>query len=220
MAYPHLERGVRVIDRFAELSGVAIAWLMVPLMGAVVYEVIARYAFAAPTLWAFDVTYMLYGAMFMLGAAYALLVEMLVFREVHPLRDLPRILVHAATLVGSVLILLGVGSGDDEVATDRLARQVAELRIFADETGRTNRSLLDVRGGALVVSQFTLLADTTKGNRPSFSQAAAPKRAEPLYEAFCAALEAEGVRVSRGMFGARMDIEIVNDGPVTIVLGT
>lgn len=72
MAYPHLERGVRVIDRFAELSGVAIAWLMVPLMGAVVYEVIARYAFAAPTLWAFDVTYMLYGAMFMLGAAYAL----------------------------------------------------------------------------------------------------------------------------------------------------
>ena len=72
MAYPHLERGVRVIDRFAELSGVAIAWLMVPLMGAVVYEVIARYAFAAPTLWAFDVIYMLYGAMFMLGAAYAL----------------------------------------------------------------------------------------------------------------------------------------------------
>ena len=72
MAYPHLERGVRVIDRFAELSGVAIAWLMLPLMGAVVYEVIARYAFAAPTLWAFDVTYMLYGAMFMLGAAYAL----------------------------------------------------------------------------------------------------------------------------------------------------
>ncbi|HJV10019.1 MAG TPA: TRAP transporter small permease subunit [Burkholderiales bacterium] len=72
MAYPHLERGVRVIDRFAELSGVAIAWLMVPLIGAVVYEVIARYAFAAPTLWAFDVTYMLYGAMFMLGAAYAL----------------------------------------------------------------------------------------------------------------------------------------------------
>ena len=72
MAYSHLERGVRVIDRFAELSGVAIAWLMVPLMGAVVYEVIARYAFAAPTLWAFDVTYMLYGAMFMLGAAYAL----------------------------------------------------------------------------------------------------------------------------------------------------
>ena len=72
MAYSHLERGVRVIDRFAELSGVAIAWLMVPLMGAVVYEVIARYAFAAPTAWSFDLTYMLYGAMFMLGAAYAL----------------------------------------------------------------------------------------------------------------------------------------------------
>ena len=72
MAFCHLERGVRVIDRFAEVSGVAIAWLMVPLMGAVVYEVVARYAFAAPTLWAFDITYMLYGAMFMLGAAYAL----------------------------------------------------------------------------------------------------------------------------------------------------
>ena len=81
-------------------------------------------------------------------------------------------------------------------------------------------SVLDTGGGALVVSQFTLIADTAKGNRPSFSHAAPPDRAEPLYEGFCAALEAEGVRVSRGVFGARMNVELVNDGPVTIVLDT
>ena len=117
-------------------------------------------------------------------------------------------------------VLLGVAEGDGEGDLIRLADKVAHLRIFENELGKFDLSLLDTRAEALVVSQFTLLADTAKGNRPSFSQAAAPQRAEPLYEGFCAALEAEGVRVSRGVFGARMDLELVNDGPVTIVLET
>ena len=121
--------------------------------------------------------------------------------------------------IGSGLcVLLGVAEGDGEGDLIRLADKVAHLRIFENELGKFDLSLLDTRGEALVVSQFTLLADTAKGNRPSFSQAAAPQRAEPLYEGFCAALEAEGVRVSRGVFGARMEVELVNDGPVTIVL--
>ena len=121
--------------------------------------------------------------------------------------------------IGSGLcVLLGVAEGDGEGNLIRLADKVAHLRIFENELGKFDLSLLDTRGEALVVSQFTLLADTAKGNRPSFSQAAAPQRAEPLYEGFCAALEAEGVSVSRGVFGARMDLELVNDGPVTIVL--
>jgi D-tyrosyl-tRNA(Tyr) deacylase len=123
--------------------------------------------------------------------------------------------------IGSGLcVLLGVAEGDGEGDLIRLADQVAHLRIFENELGKFDLSLLDTGAEALVVSQFTLLADTAKGNRPSFSQAAAPQRAEPLYEGFCAALEAEGVRVSRGVFGARMDVELVNDGPVTIVLET
>jgi D-tyrosyl-tRNA(Tyr) deacylase len=117
-------------------------------------------------------------------------------------------------------VLLGVAEGDGEGDLIRLADKVAHLRIFENELGKFDLSLLDTRGEALVVSQFTLLADTAKGNRPSFSHAAAPERAQPLYEGFCAALEAEGVRVSRGVFGARMDLELVNDGPVTIVLET
>jgi D-aminoacyl-tRNA deacylase len=90
--------------------------------------------------------------------------------------------------------------------------------VFEDDAGRFDRSLLDTGGDALVVSQFTLLADTSKGNRPSFTDAAPPEVAEPLYERFCAAFRAEGVAVAAGVFGARMEIELVNDGPVTIVL--
>jgi D-tyrosyl-tRNA(Tyr) deacylase len=115
-------------------------------------------------------------------------------------------------------VLLGVARGDDGAAAARLAGKVARLRVFADEAGRFDRSLLDVGGGALVVSQFTLLADTAKGHRPSFSGAAPPDEAEPLYERFCAELGALGVTVARGVFGAKMVVELVNDGPVTIVL--
>jgi D-aminoacyl-tRNA deacylase len=115
-------------------------------------------------------------------------------------------------------ILLGVADGDDLATAERLAGKVARLRIFENEDGRFDRSLLDAGGEALVVSQFTLIADTRKGNRPSFTAAAPPEVAEPLYEHFCRALEAEGVRVARGVFGARMDVSLVNDGPVTIVL--
>jgi D-tyrosyl-tRNA(Tyr) deacylase len=116
------------------------------------------------------------------------------------------------------LILLGVASGDTAAASERLAGKVARLRIFENDDGRFDRALLDFDGEALVVSQFTLLADTAKGNRPSFTAAAAPEIAEPLYEGFCDALESEGVRVQRGRFGARMHVSLVNDGPVTIVL--
>jgi D-aminoacyl-tRNA deacylase len=115
-------------------------------------------------------------------------------------------------------VLLGVADTDGEAEADRLAGKVARLRIFENEEGKFDRSLLDVGGEALVVSQFTLIADTTKGNRPSFAGAARPELATPLYERFCAALEAEGVRVARGVFGARMAVELVNDGPVTVVL--
>ena len=99
-----------------------------------------------------------------------------------------------------------------------LAAKIARLRIFPDEAGRFDRSLLDVGGEALVVSQFTLLADTRKGNRPSFTAAAPPEHAEPLVARFVEALRAEGVRVQTGRFGALMEVELVNDGPVTIVV--
>jgi D-aminoacyl-tRNA deacylase len=115
-------------------------------------------------------------------------------------------------------VLLGVADGDAELDADRFAGKVARLRVFENDQGKFDRSLLDVGGEALVVSQFTLIADTAKGNRPSFTGAARPEQAEPLYERFCAALEREGVRVARGVFGARMALELVNDGPVTIVL--
>ena len=119
-----------------------------------------------------------------------------------------------------VVVLLGVASGDAVADAQRLAGKVARLRVFENDDGRFDRSLLDVSGEALVVSQFTLIADTHKGNRPSFAEAAEPALAEPLYEQFCAALADEGVRVSRGVFGARMEVAVVNDGPVTIVLDT
>ena len=119
-----------------------------------------------------------------------------------------------------LVVLLGVGPDDDAVVADALARKVAELRIFADDEGRTNRSLLDVGGEALVVSQFTLFADTSRGRRPGFTGAAIPDLAIPLYERFAGALEAMGVTVARGRFGAEMAVELVNDGPFTIWLDT
>jgi D-tyrosyl-tRNA(Tyr) deacylase len=117
-----------------------------------------------------------------------------------------------------LLVLLGVAAADGEAAADRLAAKVARLRVFADEAGRFDRSVLDVGGAVLVVSQFTLIADTAKGNRPSFSEAAPPERAEPLYERFCESLRALGLPVEQGVFGAGMEVALVNDGPVTIVL--
>ena len=116
-------------------------------------------------------------------------------------------------------VLLGIADGDDEDAVVRLAEKVARLRIFENEEGKFDRSLLETGGAALVVSQFTLIADTAKGNRPSFSGAARPELAEPLYERFAQALRELGIEVATGVFGARMQIELVNDGPVTIVLG-
>jgi D-aminoacyl-tRNA deacylase len=115
-------------------------------------------------------------------------------------------------------VLLGVAQGDTPGDAERLAGKVARLRIFENDDGKFDRSLLDTGGAALVVSQFTLIADTAKGNRPSFSAAAPPEEAEPLYELFCAALRALGVEVATGVFGARMQLELVNDGPVTIIL--
>jgi D-aminoacyl-tRNA deacylase len=117
-----------------------------------------------------------------------------------------------------LLVLLGVARGDEEAEAERLAGRVVRLRIFENEEGRFDGSLLDIGGAALVVSQFTLIADTAKGNRPSFTEAAPPEEAERRYEAFCAALRDLGVAVETGVFGARMRVELVNDGPVTITL--
>jgi D-tyrosyl-tRNA(Tyr) deacylase len=117
-----------------------------------------------------------------------------------------------------LLVLVGAADGDDEATARRLAAKVARLRVFENDDGRFDRSLLDTGGAALVVSQFTLIADTAKGTRPSFTRAAAPEVAQPLYDAFCTALEREGVPVARGVFGARMEVALVNEGPVTIVL--
>jgi D-tyrosyl-tRNA(Tyr) deacylase len=116
-------------------------------------------------------------------------------------------------------IFVGIERSDEVGDAGELARKVALLRIFEDDRGKFARSLIETLGSALVVSQFTLVADTRKGNRPSFTRAAPPEQAEPLYEEFCAALAAEGVPVETGMFGARMAVELVNDGPVTIVIG-
>jgi D-tyrosyl-tRNA(Tyr) deacylase len=121
--------------------------------------------------------------------------------------------------IGSGLcVLLGVAETDEPATAERFAGRVARLRVFENEDGRFDRSLLDTSGEALVVSQFTLIADTAKGNRPSFSHAAPPELAEPLYERFCQALRELGVPVQTGTFGSRMQLELVNDGPVTIIL--
>ncbi len=123
--------------------------------------------------------------------------------------------------IGSgLVVLLGVGRADDPAAAEALARRIVELRIFADDEGRTNRSLVDVGGAALIVSQFTLYADTRRGRRPGFTDAALPELAIPCYERFCNAVEAAGVTVARGRFGAEMAVELVNDGPFTIWLDT
>ena len=118
-----------------------------------------------------------------------------------------------------LLVLLGIATDDTPEDVDRLAGKVARLRIFEASDGKFDRSVLDVGGEILVVSQFTLLADTAKGNRPGFSDAARPEVAKPLVERFCAALSGQGISVATGVFGARMSVELVNDGPVTIVLG-
>jgi D-tyrosyl-tRNA(Tyr) deacylase len=115
-------------------------------------------------------------------------------------------------------VLLGVAEGDGEAHATHLAGKIARLRIFADDDFRFDRSLLDTGGAALVVSQFTLIADTAKGNRPSFAGAARPEQAEPLYERFRQELRALGVPVEAGVFGAKMHVELVNDGPVTIIV--
>jgi D-aminoacyl-tRNA deacylase len=123
------------------------------------------------------------------------------------------------TIGVGLVVLFGVAREDDLAAVDRLAERVARLRVFPAADGRFDRSLLDVGGAALVVSQFTLYGDTARGNRPSMSAAAAPELAEPIYEAFCGALARAGVaRVERGVFGASMQLELVNDGPVTLLL--
>jgi D-tyrosyl-tRNA(Tyr) deacylase len=122
------------------------------------------------------------------------------------------------TIGPGLVVLLGIAAGDDEASVRRLAGKIARLRVFPDADGKFDLALLDVGGAALVVSQFTLIADTAKGNRPSFSGAARPEEAEPLYEAFCTELRALGVEVETGVFGDHMQVELVNDGPVTIVL--
>jgi D-tyrosyl-tRNA(Tyr) deacylase len=119
-----------------------------------------------------------------------------------------------------LVVLLGIERHDEPRDAERLARKVAQLRIFEDEGGKFAHSLVDTAGTALVVSQFTLIADTRKGNRPSFANAAGAAQAEPLYEAFCKALATEGVPVETGTFGARMAVELVNDGPATIIVDT
>jgi D-tyrosyl-tRNA(Tyr) deacylase len=121
-----------------------------------------------------------------------------------------------------VLVLLGVAQDDDTAEAERLAGKIARLRIFGDESGRFDRSLLDVGGAALVVSQFTLIADSRRqrGTRPDFHLAARPEVAEPLYERFCEALRELGVHVETGVFGAKMQVELLNDGPVTLILDT
>lgn len=117
-----------------------------------------------------------------------------------------------------VVVFLGIGKQDNENACRRLASKVARLRIWDDEQGKMNRSLLDIGGAALVISQFTLYADTRHGTRPSFSDAGAPDRARQLYEEFISELRYLGIPVETGRFGARMEVELVNSGPVTIML--
>ena len=115
-----------------------------------------------------------------------------------------------------LMILVCAMRGDTGEQADKLAAKVAKLRIFADEAGRMNRSLLDTGGSALVISQFTLAADTARGNRPGFSAAAAPEDGERLYQHFARSLSGQGVTVETGKFGADMQVDLCNDGPVTI----
>ena len=120
-----------------------------------------------------------------------------------------------------LMVLLGVSEDDTERECDYLADKIAGLRIFEDDAGKMNRSLLDIQGEMLIVSQFTLCADVHKGNRPSFIESAPPQEANALYEAFCSALSENGVRkVEKGVFGAHMEVSLLNNGPVTILYDT
>jgi D-aminoacyl-tRNA deacylase len=119
-----------------------------------------------------------------------------------------------------LMVLVCAMQGDTEAGADQLAARIAKLRIFKDDEGRMNRSVLDTGGAALVISQFTLAADTSRGNRPGFSAAAAPDEGRRLYERFAASLAALGIATETGRFGADMAVELVNDGPVTIWLET
>ena len=116
------------------------------------------------------------------------------------------------------LVLLGVGHGDTPEAARALATKIAKLRVFPDADGKMNRALADVGGAVLAVSQFTLYGDTRRGNRPSFTDAAPPELGRALYGEFCAALRTLGIEVGEGVFGAHMEVELVNDGPVTLWL--
>ncbi len=126
------------------------------------------------------------------------------------------------TLTGAIgrgfLVLLGATHADDPEDAEWVARKVGELRVFSDERGRMNRNLKQAGGAVLVVPQFTLYADTRRGRRPDFLQAARPEHAAPLVDRFCAVLETQGIEVARGVFGAHMEVELVNDGPVTLML--
>jgi D-aminoacyl-tRNA deacylase len=127
-------------------------------------------------------------------------------------------------LIGEIgaglVVFVGVGPNDTDAVADALARRITELRIFRDEAGRTDRSLIDVGGEVLVISQFTLFADTRRGRRPGFTRAAPPEPAERLVRRLATTLESSGVRVATGRFGAEMAVELVNDGPFTIWLDT
>ncbi len=123
-----------------------------------------------------------------------------------------------ASIGGGLLILLGIGPADSLAAAAELAAKIATLRIFQDEEGKMNRSCLEVAGEAIVVSQFTLLADTRRGRRPSFTEAAKPELAAPLVDYFATCLREQGVPTQTGIFGAHMEVELKNDGPVTIIL--
>lgn len=127
-------------------------------------------------------------------------------------------------VVGSIgqglVVLVGVGPADDDSTAEGLARKIAELRMFRDEAGRTNRSLIDIEGSALVISQFTLYADTRRGRRPGFTGGASPEVADRLYQLLCEALRGLGITVATGRFGAEMAVNLVNDGPFTIWLDT
>ncbi len=126
------------------------------------------------------------------------------------------------TVIGEIgaglVVLLGIAHGDDDTMAHAMARRIAELRIFRDDDGRTNRSLLEISGAALVVSQFTLYADTRRGRRPGFTAAAAPEVAERVYADFVVSLRGVGVEVATGRFGAEMAVQLTNDGPFTIWL--
>ena len=123
-----------------------------------------------------------------------------------------------SSIKNGFLILLGVQQGDDEKDLEYLVNKTAGMRIFKDDKQHMNLSIQDVKGEALIVSQFTLCADTGRGRRPSFIHAAPPEMAENMYQKFCEKLEAEGIPVQIGKFGAMMDVELVNDGPVTIIV--